>query len=758
MEKDEIINLNEKIKNEGKIVLKRNGRRVSFEGEKIALAVRKAFEAKNMIEDKYSSSDINKVYKKVLENILKLNKETLKVEDIQDIIEESLNNLNYRDVEKLFSEYREKRAVSRMMFNDQRRDHKFSSIFGKSINKELLEKNPNFLMAKLPVEIYKDFGKEISMQFAKSYILKRKIVEAADSGEIFIHDMNGIPLGNISSVMLDLDKIMENGFKTGLGKYRSPKNVLSYSILTYTLVESLKKEQSGFAGIPYFDEYFAKIYIKNFKKEFLEYINIFLEFTDFKKFVALNSINSIVNKIDSIDIDLLEFKNYIRSSNKVMEILNIAYIKALLKSEKILYKGLEALIHNLNNSVFNIESAKEENRKKNLGINIGTDRSVEGLIVSKTLLDVIKKGIGTGILPIEPNIYIAVTSEDLKKAYKKIKDGDINKAKENKYISKEELEKFEKNEEKNEYIKSRLNSLDYSDILIYAMKISKIRKNIYFSLVKEKELKNKEDTKYLMEDMGISKNEVDPKRNSPEGRGVLSTTTLNLPRIAIKSLNKKDFYIELLEKMKLVEMQLFDRFIIQCDLDPEYFSTLYSECVWIDSDKINKGDRLRKVLKHGYINIGIVGLYEAAKILEKKESKNIKQKYESKFDNILKISEDILKFMSKNINDFKKEKNINLNIYADDIPSTYFAKLDRAIYGEIKDITDKEKYEKGTNYPESKNKLEEKLKYEGIMQKYTEGGNITKINLQKDLSLEKYVEILQKSEKHNIKLLRIIFN
>lgn len=757
MKKDDIILLNEKIKKEGKIVVKRNGRRINFDGEKIALAVKKAFEAQNKIEEKYLASDVSNVYKKVLEEILIIDKENIKVEEIQDIIEKKLDELKYKDIKNLFSEYREKRAISRKMFNDQRREHKFSSVYGLNINKEFLDKNPNFLMKKTPNEIYKDFGKKISEQFAKSYILKRKTVEAVDSGEIFIHDISAIPLGNISSVMLNLDKIMEIGLKTGIGKYRSPKNVLSYSILTYNLATALKKEMSGYVGIPFLDKYFSKIFVKNFKKEFLEYINIFLEYTDFKKFVALNSINSLVSKIESVDIDVLTFKNYIRSSNKVMEIINLAYIKALLKSEKILYKGLEALVHNLNNSVYRNIKIKEEdkNRRKNLGINIGTCRNVEGLIVSKTLLDIIKNGIGDNISPFEPNIYLAVTKEDLKKAKEKIKSGDILKANKSKYIEEEDLNQLIDYKEKNEYILKRINSLDYSDLLIYAMKISKYRENIYFSFTNEEDLKNEKDFKYLMEDMAVSENEVDPKKASPEGRGILSTTTINLPRIAIKSAYKKDFFEELLEKIKIVENQLFDRFIMQCDLDPGYFSTLYSEGVWIDSDKINKGDRLRKVLKHGNMNIGITGLYEAAKILVERRHKNTLEKQKLK-ENILNVSEEILKFIQKNINEFKIEKNINLNIYADDEASNHFIKLDRALYGKIKGITDKEKYEKGTNYPNEKD-LDFKLKYEGIMQKYTKGGNLTRLKLDKNIKLEEYIDILQKAIDNNIKLLKIIF-
>lgn len=778
MEKDELKKIKENLKKENKTVLKRNGRRVEFEGEKIALAIKKAFEAADKIEKKYVSEDANKVYILVLKNILEMEKETIKVEEIQDNIEESLEKLKYVDVKEAFSEYREKRAVSRIMYNDQRRNHKFSSVFEANINGEIFEKNPELLIKKYPEIIFKDFGKEISKKFALSYILKRKIVEAANSGEIYIKDLEYLPMKTASSVFLNLDEIMKEGFSTGIGRYRAPKSLTSYAALTYSLIESVKKEESGSPAIPFFDKYFAKIYLENFKKIFLEYIIEYLEFTDFKKFVALNSIKQAISKIESIDVNLNEFKNYIRDSNKVMEIIEASYVKAIIKSQKLLYKAIEALIHNLNN---NIESRSFEKTKR-VAINIGEEDSKEALIVSKTLLDVLNMGLGSGIDPDEPDLIIKLDGKNIEKIQEKLNDKIINNKEENKIETKYFFEKELANEEdlknKIKLIKKQILNLNYEDILIYSFEISKKRKNICYAIEKNERY----ITKYLMEDMAVFENEVDPKKNSPEGRGILSTTTINLPRIAIKSINEKDFFEKLDETLKLVFLQLFDRFNLQCDLDPKYFSISFSEPIWIDTDKIKSGDRLRKVLKHGIMNVGIVGLYETANhLLNRKNIKEEIKKYnkenkgnkdnknnnelkeDEEFKELINLSEKILKFIRKNIDEFKTEKNINLGLYADDEPSRNFIKLDKTLYGNIKGITDKEKYEKGTNFLINEKKLlsknlYKKLEYEGKMQKYTNGGNKTKLNLSKDISLNDYVEILNLAEKKEIKLLDIDFN
>ena len=756
MEKEKIIELNNKIKQSGKGVFKRNGRKVDFEGEKIAIAIKKAFESIKDIN--YTAEDINAVYVKVLEEILKIEKETVKVEEIQDIIENILEELKYINVKESFSDYREKRAISRAMYNEKRKKHKFSSAFNTSMTREMLEENSENILNKLPDNIFKDLGKNISEKYATSYILKRKITEGVESGEIYIKDIEYIPMGTTEGVMLNLDKIMEEGFSTGIGKYRKPKSIRSYSALTYTLIDRLKKEQSGSSGIPYFDKYFAKIFVEDFKCKLLNYINLFLEFTDYKKFVALNSINMYINKLESIKVDLDEFRPLVRNSDKVMEIISISYIKALLDSEKELYKGIEALIHNLNNNILD----EEKEKKVNIGLNIGSDKSLEGLMVSKILLDIIKKGIGNNISPIEPDIFILIDEKDLAENYAEFTEcGFLEKVNEIEGINEQIQE-----------IKDILECINYKDIIRYSIDISKTRDNI--SYVFNNKTKEDEGIKYLMGDMSIPENIVDTKKNSPEGRGILSTTSINLPRIAIKTKNKKEFYNELDQVLKLVFLQLFDRFNIQCDFNPKYFSTLYFEPVWLESEKIKEGDRLRKILKHGSMNLGITGLYDAVEILIIKEQiktktkENLKNKekpntQEENFNNKLKLSEDILKYIEKRIAEFTKEKNINLNIYADENAASYFTKMDKALYG----ITSKERYEKGTTYRFNKlvkkedienenSEFNRKLFYEGKMQKYTKGGNLTKIYVDDSINLKDYINILKLANNNKIKHIKIL--
>ena len=112
-----------------KIVVKRDGKKVQFDGAKIAIAIRKGFG--DVVGDmdktttKYNETDVNKIYNKVLSRIEKIEGEKIKIEKIQDLIEEELQKNGYKDVYEAFSSYREKRAQSRKIFFEEKRQHKF---------------------------------------------------------------------------------------------------------------------------------------------------------------------------------------------------------------------------------------------------------------------------------------------------------------------------------------------------------------------------------------------------------------------------------------------------------------------------------------------------------------------------------------------------------------------------------------------------------------------------------------------------------
>ena len=166
------------------IVVKRDGKKVTFDGTKIAIAIKKGFDS---IEEKYNEDDINKVYNKVIEEIENLNRDRIKIEEIQDLIEQKLKECKYEDVYKSFSEYREKRSQSREIFFEEKRKHKFLKALEKlGLNtKESVDSKVDAKNALKTVEAY---GLTVSGEFTTSYLMKKKFSNEHENGDIYINN------------------------------------------------------------------------------------------------------------------------------------------------------------------------------------------------------------------------------------------------------------------------------------------------------------------------------------------------------------------------------------------------------------------------------------------------------------------------------------------------------------------------------------------------------------------------------------------
>ena len=243
----------------------------------------------------------------------------------------------------------------------------------------------------------------------------------------------------------------------------------------------------------------------------------------------------------------------------------------------------------------------------------------------------------------------------------------------------------------------------------------------------------------------VIENEVDSNKAITSGRGNLSYTTINLTRIGIKhgdasneKIRIKEFFDELEEKLDLVKDQILERFEFQSSKKKlSNFPFLLGQGIWIDSEKLKAQDNLRKVLKHGTLSIGFTGLAECLKALT---GKNHAESEEAQ-----KLGIKIVKFMSEKCDKYSKKYNLNFTLVA--TPSeklaVRFAKLDRAIYGKIKGITDKECYTNSFHIPENaKISYESKIKLEAPYHSYTSGGHITCIKL-KEKSPDKVMQIVK---------------
>ncbi|MDD3452659.1 MAG: anaerobic ribonucleoside triphosphate reductase [Bacilli bacterium] len=684
-------------------VIKRNGKKVDFDGAKIALAIKKGFDSIEIDDDEnnsysYSEEDIRKIYQAVIKRIEKEYEEKIKIEEIQDMIEEELRKQGYQDVYKSFSEYRERRNQSRNLFFDEKKTHKFlKSIEGlglKSANEDNSKRENANVDGDTAMGTMLQYGSTISKEFAKSYLMKKRYSDAHDSGDIHIHDMDFLPMGTTTCMQIELDKLYKNGFSTGHGHLRAPNDIASYSALAAIAIQSNQNDQHGGQSVPAFDYYMAPGVLKTFKKLFKQQLFDILDYEDLLNFISIDRITREIDKLDSIEFDISKFEPIYKDSKRIKDYFIKSYEKALQKTNRATYQAMEAFVHNLNTM-----HSRAGAQVPFSSINFGTDITAEGRMVIKNFLLATDSGLGKGETPIFPvSIF-------------KVKEG-IN---------------YNKNDK------------NY-DLFKLACKVSSKRLFPNFSFIDAPHnipyYKNgdfKTEVGYMGCRTRVMSDVTDCNNETTGGRGNLSFTSINLPRIAIKNgiclkertkADMQNFYQDLADMMDLVRDQLLERFEIQCSKHSYNFPFLLEQGVWTDGDKLKPNDRLRKILKHGSLTIGFIGLAETLKALI--------GKHHGEDEEAQKLGLEIIEFMRKRCDEYAKEYKLNFTLIATPAEglSGRFVDIDKAIYGKLKGITDKEYYTNSFHIPVYYSiGIKEKITKEAPYHQLTNGGHISYIEL-----------------------------
>ena len=677
-------------------VVKRSGQRVGFRDTKVAIAIKKGFDS---VYEDYDEKEVNKVKEKVLNYIAKEYKgrKTISVEDVSDAIELMLKKMKYDQVYESFKGYRERRAASREAFV-VKQQHKFVKSIEALGLKTALEENAKRENANVdgdgPMGTMLHFGSTVSKEFAKAYLMDSKYAKAHDEGYIHIHDLDFWAMGTTTCTQIDLHKLFKHGFSTGHGYLRTPNSIGSYSALAAIAIQSNQNEQHGGQSIPLFDYYLAPGVLKTFKKEFKQELSELLDFEGFKELIKFDKVIEIIDKLDSIEVDLSIFDDYTKS-NKLKEIFKTAYENALKKTDRQTFQAMEAFIHNLNTM-----HSRAGAQVPFSSVNFGTDTSPEGRMVIKNYLLATDEGLGHGETPIFP---ISIF---------KVKEG-VN------------------------YFKEDPNY----DLFRLACKVSAKRLFPNFSFIDStfnKQFYVPGDPNTEVGYMGcrtrVLANVCGP--SVTPGRGNLSFTSINLPRIAIKhgiclgerkKADMKEFYKELDETMDLVKNQLLQRFECQCSKTRANFKFLLGSHVWLNSENMDNTTRLRTVLKHGTLSIGFIGLAESLKALT--------GEHHGESDKAQKLGLEIIKHMREKCDEYTKEYNLNFTCLATPAEglSGRFVAIDRSIYGKLKGITDRDYYTNSFHVPVYyKTTVKHKLEIEGPYHALTNAGHISYVELDGD--------------------------
>ena len=689
-------------------VIKRNGKKVDFDGAKIALAIKKGFDHVTVTngddeEKKYTEKDIQIVYKEVIsrmEHDFK-DQDKIKIEQIQDLIEEALKKKGYDDVYEHFSEYRDRRNQSRLLFSEEKKLHKFlKTIEGlglKSANEDNNKRENANVDGDTAMGTMLQYGSTVSKEFAKSYLMKPRFSEAHDSGAIHIHDMDFLPMGTTTCMQIELDRLFKNGFSTGHGHLREPQDIISYSALAAIAVQSDQNDQHGGQSIPAFDFYLAPGVLKTFRKQYKQQIYDLLDYEDMLSFVNVDKIAKEIDKLTSIEIDATIFDSYCKDSETLKHGFHKAYEKALAKTNRATYQAMEAFVHNLNTM-----HSRAGAQVPFSSVNFGTDTSAEGRMVIENFLLATEEGLGKGETPIFPvSIF-------------KVKEG-VNY-----------------NPEDKNY-----------DLFKLACRVSAKRLFPNFSFLDApfnlqfyKEGDYHTEVGYMGCRTRVMSDVTDLDNQTTGGRGNLSFTSINLPRIGIKhgiclkerdKADMKGFYQELGEMMDLVKDQLLERFELQCSKHPYNFPFLIEQGIWTNGDKLGPNDRLRRILKHGSLTFGFIGLAETLKALT--------GKHHGESEEAQKLGLEIIKFMRNRCDEYSKEYNLNFTLIATPAEglSGRFVNIDKAIYGKIKGVTDRDYYTNSFHVPVYYNtSIKNKLYTEAPYHNLTNGGHISYIELDGD--------------------------
>lgn len=679
-------------------IKKRDGREVPFNIEKIANAI---FRASNSVGVKDYEAAF-RLAEKMVEYTEKEIADTIpSVEQIQDIVEKVLIDNGWAETAKAYILYRAERTRLREMNTKLMKIYE-DLTFKEAEDNDFKRENAN-IDGNTAMGTMLKYGSEGAKQFYNMFILKPEYSKAHKDGDIHIHDLDFLTL-TTTCCQIDIEKLFKKGFSTGHGHLREPNDIQSYSALACIAIQSNQNDQHGGQSIPNFDYGIApgvaKTYAKFYTKNLINTIELLTENTDTEMLVkkAFKDIKELYN----VEPNLKMEKEYVKIEEKhlleyfdnvevIRKAQKFARDKAYTETDKSTYQAMEAFIHNLNTM-----HSRAGAQVPFSSINYGTDTSLEGRMVVRNLLLATEAGLGNGETPIFP-IQIFKVKEGVN-----YNTGDTN-----------------------------------YDLFKLACKVSAKRLFPNFSFIDApfnlkyyKEGHPETEIAYMGCRTRAMTNVYDPSREVVYGRGNLSFTTINLPRIALKSnRNLENFFKELDEKIDLVIKQLLDRFEIQAEKKVKNFPFLMGQGVWIDSEKLSWEDEIREVLKHGTLTVGFIGLAECLKALT--------GKHHGESDESQKLGLRIIEHMRKRMDDAANNYKMNFSLIATPAEGTAgrFIKIDREIFGEIDGVTNREYYTNSFHVPVYYNTTAfNKIKTEAPYHELTNGGHITYVELDGDPS------------------------
>ena len=644
-------------------IIKRDGRVVLYDQNKIAAAILKAME----VSGEGNAADAARVANDVqreLEN--RFTADSPNIEVIQDAVEQQLMNHGFNAAAKAYILYRANRTRAReagtslmktideitnidARISDMKRDN--ANIDGNTAMGSMLQ-----------------IGAAGAKAYNEMYLLRPEHAKAYREGDIHIHDFDFYSL-TTTCCQIDILKLFHGGFSTGHGYLREPQSIQSYAALAAIAIQSNQNDQHGGQSIPNFDyamaEGVAKTYRKAFTRRLRDVVEDYLDLEDESENIAdivsrVEAATGETARLESSKVYLdgiaeALFSKYAITAEMAAKLVDRAAKRAAQKTNRDTKQAMEGFVHNLNTM-----HSRAGAQTPFSSINYGTDTSPEGRMAIRNILLALEAGLGHGETCIFP-IHIF-----------KVKEG-VNY-----------------NETDPNYDLFRLSMRVSAKRLFpnYTFLDSPFNLQYYVPGRPETEVAT----------MGcrtrVMGNVYDPSRQIAYSRGNLSFTSINLPRIAIESKgDEKVFYERLQAMLELVAQQMLDRFEIQASKHIYNYPFLMGQGVWLDSDNLSLDDDLREVLKHGTMSIGFIGLAETLTALY--------GQHHGQSEDLQKKGLEIIGYMRDYCDRKSQEMQMNFTLLGTPAEglSGRFVRMDKKRYGKIPGVTDREYYTNSFHIP-----------------------------------------------------------
>ena len=699
-------------------IIKRDGRVVLFDQNKIAAAILRALEAAKEGDAADAARVANGVQSELEGRFVT---DAPNIEDIQDTVERQLMNHGFNNAAKAYILYRANRTRARegntalmrtideitkidARISDMKRDN--ANIDGNTAMGTMLQ-----------------IGAAGAKAYNEMYLLRPEHAKAYREGDIHIHDFDFYSL-TTTCCQIDIIKLFEGGFSTGHGYLREPNSIQSYAALAAIAIQSNQNDQHGGQSIPNFDYGMALGVAKTYRKAFIrrvkETLEDVLELDDQMDIIQALIATAEDQTGEKVRLETTEYFDETVASMLVGKypLLNLTQARKIVatgkkrawqKADRDTKQAMEGFVHNLNTM-----HSRAGAQTPFSSINYGTDTSPEGRMVIRNILLALEAGLGHGETCIFP-IHIF-----------KVKEG-VNY-----------------NEVDPNYDLFRLSCKVSAKRLFpnYTFLDSPFNLQYYVPGRPETEVAT----------MGcrtrVMGNVYDPSREISYSRGNLSFTSINLPRIAMESKgNEKLFYEKLQAMLELVAQQLLDRFEIQASKHIYNYPFLMGQGVWLDSDKLRLQDDLREVLKHGTLSIGFIGLAETLTCLY--------GKHHGMDEEIQKKGLEIIGFMRKFTDAKSQELKMNFSLLGTPAEglSGRFIRMDQKRYGKVPGITDREYYTNSFHIPVWHNiSVYDKIRLEAPYHALCNAGHISYVELDGDTAhnVEAFESVVRCMHDHGI--------